>query len=50
MTFGTDFFRILNFAVAIMRLFGTIFGDETTKQEVIDSKARSADDNPDHLM
>ena len=50
MNFGADFFRILNFAVAIMRLFGSIFGEEATKNEVKASKDRSADDNPDHLM
>jgi len=50
MQFGGDFFKILNFAVAIMRLFGSIFGDEATKNEVKESKERSADSDPDHLM
>lgn len=50
MTFGTDFFKIISMAIAILRLFGSIFGDDATKNEVNESKARSADDNPDHLM
>ena len=50
MTFGGDFFKILNFAVAIMRLFGKLFGDDATKNEVKESEARTTDDNPDHLM
>lgn len=48
MTFGTDFFRILNFAIAIMRLFGSIFGDAETKKEVAESKVRSKDGDADH--
>jgi len=50
MTFGGDFFKILNFAVAIMRLFGRLFGDEATKTEVKESEARTSDDDPNHLM
>jgi len=50
MNFGGDFFKILNFAVAILRLFGSIFGDAATKTEVDESKKRSADSNPEHLM
>lgn len=50
MNFGGDFFKILNFAVAILRLFGSIFGDSDTKKEVVESKKRSADDNPDNMM
>lgn len=48
MTFGTDFFKILNFAIAIMRLFGSIFGDAETKKEVAASKERSKDNEADH--
>lgn len=48
MTFGTDFFKILNFAIAIMRLFGSIFGDAETKKEVTASKERSKDGDADH--
>jgi len=50
MTFGKDFFKILSMAIAILRLFGSIFGDDATKKEVTESKERSADNNPDHLM
>ena len=50
MTFGKDFFKILNFAVAIIRLFASIFGDAESKKEVQESKARSASSNPDETM
>lgn len=50
MTFGKDFFKILNFAIAIIRLFAGIFGDAETKKEVDESKKRSASDNPDETM
>ncbi len=50
MNFGGDFFKILNFAIAIMRLFGRLFGDDATKKEVKESEARSADTDPTHLM
>lgn len=32
MHFGTDFFRIIQFVVAIMRLIGRIFGDDEDKK------------------
>ena len=48
MQFGKDFFKILNFAIAIMRLFGSIFGDPETKKEVAESKERSKDGDSDH--
>ena len=48
MTFGKDFFRILNFAIAIIRLFANIFGDAETKKEVADSEARSLDGDKNH--
>lgn len=48
MQFGKDFFRILNFAIAIMRLFGSIFGDAETKKEVAESKERTKDGDSNH--
>ncbi len=50
MNFGKDFFKILSMAIAILRLFGSIFGDADTKKEVTESKARSADSDPNHIM
>ena len=47
MKVGRDFFKILNFAVAIMRLFAQIFGDDEDKKTVAESKARTASNNPD---
>ncbi|MCK5601248.1 hypothetical protein KAR91_05255 [Candidatus Pacearchaeota archaeon] len=29
--FGSDFFKIIQFALAILRLFGRIFGDDEDK-------------------
>ena len=49
MKIGKDFFRILSFAIAIMRLFGQIFGDEEDKQAVAESKVRTANDSPDDV-
>ena len=48
MKVGGDFFRILNFAIAIMRIFGQIFGDADDKKAVEESKARSADGTQDN--
>ncbi|KKL94702.1 hypothetical protein LCGC14_1862030 [marine sediment metagenome] len=50
MTFGGDFFKVLNIVVALLRMFGRVFGDEATKNEVKESEERSADDNPNNLM
>lgn len=50
MKIGSDLFRILNFAIAIIRLFASIFGDEDDKQAVEESKARSANTNPDDMV
>jgi len=46
--FGKDFFKILNFAIAIIRLFARIFGDADAKKEVDESIARSKDGEGDH--
>lgn len=48
MNLGADFFRILNFAITIIRLFGSIFGDAETKKEVTASKERSKDGDANH--
>ena len=50
MNFGKDFFKILNFVIAIIRLIAKIFGDDETKKEVEDSKARSANSNPNDTV
>lgn len=47
MKIGGDFFKILNFAIQIMRLFAQIFGDEEDKKAVAQSKVRTASNNPD---
>ena len=49
MKVGGAFFKILNFAIAIMRLFAQIFGDPEDKKAVTESKARSANSNPDDM-
>lgn len=48
MTFGKDFFRILSFAIALIRLFAKIFGDEEAKKDVAESIARTKDGDADH--
>jgi len=50
MNLGTDFFKILNIVVVIMRLMAKIFGDEDTKKEVIESEARSKDSDVNHAV
>ena len=46
MKIGGDFFKILNFAIQIMRLFAQIFGDPEDKKVVQESKARTASNDP----
>lgn len=41
MKFGTDFFKILNLVVQIMRLFAKVFGEKDDKEAVEESEARS---------
>lgn len=43
MHFGTDFFRIFNFAIQLLRLFARIFGDDEDKKAVEESEDRSTD-------
>lgn len=47
MTFGTDFFRIFNFAIQLIRMFVKVFGDQEEKKQVEESEARSHDGNGD---
>lgn len=47
MKFGKDFFKIFNFAIQLIRLFFSIFGDEEDQKAAEESKARSADGNGD---
>lgn len=42
MTFGTDFFKILNLVIQIMRLFAKVFGNDDEKQAVRESQDRTA--------
>ena len=45
MKFGSDFFKILNLVIQIMRMFANIFGDDDDKKAAAESKSRTA--NPD---
>lgn len=47
MKFGTDFFRILNIVVQLMRMFAKVFGDEEDKKAAALSEARSKNTNVD---
>lgn len=47
MTFGTDFFKIFNFAIQLLRLFAKIFGSDEDKKQVEESEKRSANGNGD---
>lgn len=47
MTFGSDFFKIFNFAIQLLRLFAKIFGDDEDKKRVAESEARSEADSGD---
>lgn len=47
MTFGSDFFKIFNFAIQLLRLFAKIFGSDEDKKHVEESEARSANGNGD---
>lgn len=42
MTFGPDFFKILNFVVLLLRLLGQVFGDDETQKDVKASKEKTA--------
>ena len=41
MKFGTDFFKILNLVIQIMRLFAKVFGDIDDKEAAENSEART---------
>lgn len=47
MTFGTDFFKIFNFAIQLLRLFAKIFGDDEEKKQAVESERRSENGNGD---
>jgi len=49
MKFGTDFFKILNLVVLIMRMFAKIFGDDADRDAVKDSENRTASPNSDEV-
>lgn len=48
MTFGADFFKILNLVIQIMRLFAKVFGDKGVQEEAAESEARTKDSDPNH--
>ena len=41
MKFGTDFFRILNIVIQLMRMFAKVFGDDEDKAAAAESEART---------
>lgn len=47
MKFGSDFFKIFNFAVLLIRLFFRVFGDDEDKKQVAESEARSFNSEED---
>jgi len=47
MKFGTDFFKILNLVIQIMRLFAKVFGDNEDKGAVAESESRTQNENID---
>lgn len=47
MKFGRDFFKIFSFAISLLRLFIGVFGDDEDREQVENSKVRSASDNAD---
>ena len=47
MKFGSDFFKILNLVIQIMRLFARVFGDNDDKTAVAESEARTESPNID---
>lgn len=48
MKFGSDFFKILNIVVQLMRMFAKLFGDEEDQKAAVDSEARTLDGDPSH--
>ena len=47
MNIGGDFFKILSFAIAIMRLWGKLFGSDEDKKAVEASRERTDNANTD---
>lgn len=50
MKFGSDFFKIFNFVIQVVRLIIQIFGDEEDQQVVEASRSRTADEDPNHAL
>jgi len=50
MKFGKDFFKVLNIVVQLMRMLAALTGDEEDKKAAAESKARSANSNPDDAV
>ncbi len=50
MKFGSDFFKIFNFVIQVIRLIVEIFGDEQDQQEVETSRQRTSDGDPNHAL
>ena len=46
MTFGKDFFKILNIVIQLMRMFAKVFGTDEDKKAAVESEARTANSNP----
>jgi len=44
--FGRDFFKIFGFVIRLIRLIAECFGDDDDKASVNESKARSANHDP----
>ncbi len=43
MKFGSDFFKILEFVVAILRMFARVFGDDEDRQADDEQAAKHGD-------
>jgi len=48
MKFGTDFFRVLNIVIQMMRMFARVFGDPEDQKSATESEARTKDADPTH--
>lgn len=49
MKFGTDFFKIFGFAIQLIRLFVGMFGDDEDREQVAESKERSASEKSEDV-
>lgn len=48
MKFGTDFFKILNIVIQLMRMFARVFGEPEDLKAAAESEARTKDADPNH--